>query len=197
VAAALISLIGPPASGKTTTAEFLARGLDGRLILEDYAGNPFLSEFYLGRAELALPAQLYFLYSRLGQLKLGTWPETGLVVSDYGFCQDAIYAHHNLRGEDLDVYRRLASATQGVVKPPDVLVHLDGAEATLLERIARRGRGYESAFTAAFLGHMRRAYHRAAAAASCPVISVDVERVDLREPAAREELLRRTREVLP
>ncbi len=195
--AALISLIGPPASGKTTAAEFLARGLEGRLILEDYAGNPFLAESYLGRSESALPAQLYFLYSRLGQLKLGTWPETGLVVSDYGFCQDAIYAHHNLRGEDLDVYRRLASATQGVVKPPDVLVHLDGPETTLLERIARRGRSYESAFTAEFLGGIRRACMDAAAAATCPVVRVDVGCVDLREPVAREELLRRTREVLP
>ena len=165
----LISIIGPPASGKTTLAQWLAGALPGRLILEDYAGNPFLAEAYLGRGDLALPAQLYFLFSRVAQLNPAAWRDTGFVVSDYGYCQDAVYAGRNL--------------SAGVC--------LDGAEDVLLERIARRGRQYETAFSAGFLSDLRQAYREVAAEAACPVIAVDSGAVNLMNEPAREELMQR------
>ena len=81
MAAALISIIGPPASGKTTMAHWLAEALPGRLILEDYAGNPFLPGSYQGREELALPAQLYFLFSRVSQLNREAWAGQGAAAA--------------------------------------------------------------------------------------------------------------------
>ena len=170
----LISIIGPPAVGKTTLAEALAEELPAEIIYEDYAGNPFLADFFLGRRQFALPAQLYFLFSRLGQLNPAAMTDGGTVVSDYGFCQDAAYAAANLSESDLAVYHRLAGAVGKMVKPPDLLIHLDGAEDILLERIARRGRRHEATFTADFLARMRRAYREIVATADCPVIGIDV-----------------------
>jgi deoxyadenosine/deoxycytidine kinase len=196
MAAALVSIIGPPASGKTTVAQWLAEALDARLIREDYQGNPFLSESYLGRADLVLPAQLYFLYSRVAQLCRANWPAAGVAVSDYGFCQDAAYADINLSAADLAVYRRVAAPAGDVVKRPDVLICLDGSDAVLLDRIARRGRRHETVFTADFLESMRRAYRRIADAAECPVVSVDTGRVNLLEKPAQTELTGRIQELL-
>ncbi len=197
MAAGLLSIIGPPAAGKTTTAEWLAEALPARLIREDYAGNPFLGEAYEGQRQQALACQLYFLFSRLRQLNLAAWPEADLAVSDYGFCQDGIFAAGGLSGADLAVYRGLAGPAGERVKRPDLLIHLDGGAELLLERIARRGRPYERRFTDAFIERLRRAYRHAAAGAECPVIAVDVGAVDLRAQPARSRLLRQIRERLP
>ena len=194
---ALISIIGPPAAGKTTTAEWLADEVAGRLILEDYAGNPFLARSYLGDSSCSLPAQLYFLFSRVRQLNLSAWPAEGLAVSDYGFCQDGVFARQNLSAEDLATYRRVAGPAASLVKGPDVLIHLDGDEQVLLERIGRRGREYERNFTAEFIAAMRGAYHQQAEQAACPVLAVDVGKVDLCDGQARSELLKAVKETLP
>ncbi len=196
MSAVLISIIGPPAVGKTTLAEALAVKLPAEIIYEDYTGNPFLADFFLGRRQFALPAQLYFLFSRLSQLNPAAFSSAETVVSDYGFCQDAAYAAANLPESDMAVYHRLAGAVEKIVKPPDLLIHLDGAENILLERIARRGRRYEATFTADFLARMRRAYREIVAKADCPVIGIDVGEVDLREESVRKKLLRDVREAL-
>jgi deoxyadenosine/deoxycytidine kinase len=197
MSAKLISLIGPPAVGKTTLAENLvrelARGLgdtsSAELIREDYAGNPFLAASYAGVAEAQLPGQLYFLFSRVSQLAEKNWPASGVRVSDYGFCQDRLYARLRLDDAEFQTYECVVSQIERQVRPPDVLLHLDAAEPTLLERIARRGRGYEAAITADFLRTIRRSYNEAVAAASCPVIHVACDRVDVRSESDCASLL--------
>ena len=196
MSARLISIIGPPASGKTTLAQWLAQVLPARLVLEDYAGNPFLPQSYLGQQDLALPAQVCFLFSRLAQLKRDAWPADGLVVSDYGFCQDSVYASRNLAGADWDSYRRLAEQVERAVKPPDVLIHLDAPEPVLLERIARRGRSYERAFSAEFLAGLRESYRQFCPGGDCKVIRLDSVEVNLLDGAQRASVLDRVKQAL-
>ncbi len=196
MSARLISIIGPPASGKTTLAELLAGDLPAEVIHEDYAGNPFLAESYLGREEFALQSQLYFLFSRLSQLNLQLWPAEGTYVSDYGFCQDAVYAGVNLCRTDLAVYRRFAAGTDRMVKAPDVFISLAGSEDMLLGRIAQRGREHERVFTREFLAGLGRAYDDVLASATCPVIEVDVGAVDITSDADLAKLLGRVREAM-
>ena len=111
-------------------------------------------------------------------------------------CQDAVYAARNLTAGDLAVYHRLAGPAAKRVKPPDLIIHLDGAESLLLERIARRGRRHEACFAADFLSWMRRAYEEVAASAGCPVLAVDVGAVNLMEAGPRRELVGKVREAL-
>jgi len=196
VTAALVSIIGPPASGKTTLAERLAAELPAELVREDYAGNPFLVEAYGGVAQARLPSQLYFLMSRVGQLSLLAWPEQGVRVSDYGFCQDRIFAQVTLSAEDWSAYQRAADRLGRLIRPPDVLIHLDADEATLLARIAARGRAFERAITAQFLAAMRRSYAQAAAEVGCPVLRVDTMVTDLRNAAACAPLVAQVRSAL-
>jgi deoxyadenosine/deoxycytidine kinase len=188
VTCALVSIIGPPAAGKTTLAEHLAAELPAELIREDYAGNPFLLEAYSGVAGARLPSQLYFLMSRVGQLSLLGWPESGLRVSDYGFCQDRLFARATLSAEDWPVYERAADRLGRLVKPPHVLIHLDADEATLLARMAASARAHERFIAADFLSALRRSYTEAAQQADCPVLRVDGA-MDLRQPARRAPLI--------
>src|SRR5258705_8548035 len=62
-----IAIEGPISAGKTALAKRLAARLDATAVLED-AENPFLADFYAGRAGAALQAQLFYLLNRHRQL---------------------------------------------------------------------------------------------------------------------------------
>jgi len=187
--AKLISIIGPPAAGKTTLAEHLARELPAEMIREDYAGNPFLAESYAGSPQARFPAQLHFLMSRVGQLSVANWFGQGSVISDYGFCQDRIFARMRLGREEYRMYERVAGRLEGLVQPPDLLILLDASNETLLNRIDQRGRTFERVMDAAFLSAIRNACNEAAKAAACPVIRIDCDTIDLRQAAARKPII--------
>jgi deoxyguanosine kinase len=197
VTATLISIIGPPASGKTTLARYLGESLGAQLVFEDFESNPFLADSYTGCDTAALPAQLHFLLSRVAQLNERHWPGEGLVVSDYGFCQDQLYASFKLEEGEYRFYFELADWLSEQVIPPSLVIRLDAPVATLQSRIAARGRGYEIGIDEAFLTEMRDAYNVVQRELACPVVRVDTEQVDLRTPEAREALLAQVRAKLP
>ncbi len=193
MSASLVSIIGPPAVGKTTLAEFLCEDLPAEIIREDYAGNPFLVDSYVGQQRWCLPAQLYFLLGRVSQLSASSWPPGGLFVSDYGYCQDRIYARERLARADFSAYCAVADRFDGLVHAPDVIIHLDAPEELLLERIAARGRDFEQVMDAGFLGRMRARYARYASGCNCPVVAADCGSVDFRSRERREDLVARVR----
>ena len=185
MSAKLISLIGPPAVGKTTLAALLAADMGAELILEDFDQNPFLAESYVGGEGSRLPAQLYFLLSRVRQLSRTTWPAAGVRVSDYGFCHDRLYAELKLGPEDLAVYETVARRVEGYVKPPDVTVHLDAPADVLRRRILDRGRSFEAVMDEGFLSAMRARYNALVARIDCAVVRVDCGAVDVRDGRQR------------
>jgi deoxyadenosine/deoxycytidine kinase len=197
MSAPLVSVVGPPAAGKTTVARSLARLLDARLIREDYKGNPFLPQAYVSGGEANLPCQLYFLMTRARQLALCDWPEEGLAVSDYDFCQDGIYARRRLEAEDFALYRRIAVRVEPHVRKADVMIHLDAGTPELLRRIHCRGRTFEKAMTEGFLEEIRRAYHKPELdQAARRLIRVDTEKTDLRDEEEVMRLAKKVRELL-
>ncbi|MHC4294843.1 MAG: deoxynucleoside kinase [Planctomycetota bacterium] len=196
MSASLISVVGAPAAGKTTVAECIAAELPAQLIREDYAGNPFLADSYAAAEDARLPAQFYFLFSRLTQLAEARWAKEGIFVSDYGFCQDRLFAKARLSEEDFRIYRRMADPVAELVHGADLIISLDASVETLLKRIAERGRNYERALTREFLAGMRAEYEGISDRVQCPVIDVDTETLDVREAAQREQLISMIREKL-
>ena len=67
-----IAIEGNIGSGKTTLAKKLSKDLESRLLLEEFAENPFLPKFYKSPEENALPLELFFMAERYHQLKAST-----------------------------------------------------------------------------------------------------------------------------
>ena len=64
-----ITIEGNIGAGKTTLAQLLAKKTDARLILEEFADNPFLPKFYENPKQYAFPLELFFMAERYKQLK--------------------------------------------------------------------------------------------------------------------------------
>jgi deoxyadenosine/deoxycytidine kinase len=124
------------------------------------------------------------------------WPAEGVVVADYGFCQDRLFAEMRLPAEDFPLYEQVWARLAPIVRPPDVLICLEAAEPVLLERIARRGRTFESPIDAGFLAAQRAAYAGVTDRATCPVLRIDAAAQDLRRASVRADLVKRLREML-
>ena len=193
MAAKLISIIGAVSAGKTTLAELLCNQLGGQCICEDYTGNPFLEDSYLGETALDLPAQLYFLNSRVSQLNLPVWPVEGLFVSDYGFSQDRIFAEWKLKGQDIETYNFIAGKMAKFVKQPDMLIHLDVDIETLLARIVTRGRNYETVFTRDFLEYLREKQFDIEIPENCGFLRIDCRCTDFRDPQVLADIVDKIR----
>src|SRR5690349_7015312 len=92
-----IAIEGPIGAGKSALAERLATRLDAPVVHED-GENPFLADFYAGRAGAALQAQLFFLLDRHRQLsslrQANLFAQT--TIADYLFERDKIFAYLNL-----------------------------------------------------------------------------------------------------
>src|SRR3954462_5180132 len=94
-----ITIEGNIGAGKTTLARVLAEKLNAGLILEEFAENPFLANFYENPEKYALPLELFFMAERYKQLKeflqTGSLFE-GRTVCDYMFTKCLLFAKINL-----------------------------------------------------------------------------------------------------
>jgi deoxyguanosine kinase len=153
---------GPIGVGKTSLARRLAGSLEAELVLEQDAQNPFLERFYKNPKAGALPAQLFFLFQRAQQL--GGLKQQDLFaprrVADYLFEKDRLFASLTLDPAEMSLYEQVASRLDVDPPKPDLVVYLQAPVETLLQRIARRGIGYENAIDAAYLARLNDAYAR-------------------------------------
>src|SRR5688572_32904390 len=134
-----IAIEGPIGVGKTSLAERLSTRLDATAVLED-TENPFLADFYGGRAGAALQTQLFYLLNRHRQqvsLRQGDLFAQS-TVCDYLFDKDKIFAYLNLDDNELFIYQRLYELLARDVPQPDLVVYLQ-APTDVLER-RHRGR---------------------------------------------------------
>ena len=196
MSAKLVSIIGPVGVGKTTLAQKLSESLPAEVIYEDYSGNPFHAPSCQGQENLWLPSQIYFINSRAKQLCNAHWPAKGIFISDYGFCQDKIFAEAKLTGRALDAYHYISAQIARIVQPPSVMIHLDASVATLQKRIADRGRDYEATFTNEFLALLRERHFDINTSENCPLIQIDCDKIDLLKPQAITEISDQIREAI-
>ncbi len=154
-----IAVEGPIGVGKTSLVQLLGRRFEGVMILEDVT-NPFLPSFYEGRPGSAFQVQIYFLLSRFQQQReisqLHLFQR--LVLADYTFPKDRIFAYLNLDDSDLKVYEKLYPVLEQEVPRPDLVIYMQGSVSVLLERIARRGREFERAIDPDYLVRLSEAY---------------------------------------
>jgi len=147
--------------GKTSLCRLLAEEWNARLVLEPAEDNPFLASFYADPQRFAFPAQMFYLASRYAQQRDLIQPElfTDLIVSDYIYAKDRLFAAETLADEELELYDRFTSLLSGSVPDPDFVVFLDAPTEVILERISRRAIQAEQQITRDYLDSLRERYY--------------------------------------
>jgi deoxyguanosine kinase len=156
-----IAIEGVIGVGKTTLARLLQPAFEAELLLEVFEENPFLSDFYSDRARYAFQTQIFFLLSRYQQQRRGvtTILEAGKsLLSDYTFAKDSLFARINLKGDELEMYKRVHQALAEKISMPDVLVYLRADTDVLMQRIALRDRSYERNIERSYIDELNQAY---------------------------------------
>ena len=103
-----LAVDGPIGVGKTTLVEMLVKRFEAVKVLEDVS-NPFLEGFYDDRPGSAFQTELYFLLTRFKQQRdiVQQTLFDKLVVSDYTFPKNRIFAYLNLSDDELLLFDKL------------------------------------------------------------------------------------------
>ncbi len=134
-----IAIEGPVALGKSTVADRLGARFDATIVLDE-TENPFLADFYGGRAGAAFQAQLFYTLSRHRQQTQLRQSDlfSQLTVCDYLFERDKIYAYLNLDDNELFIYQRLYELLAQDVPVPDLVIYLQTPTDVLRRRLRER-----------------------------------------------------------
>jgi NTP pyrophosphatase (non-canonical NTP hydrolase) len=81
-------------------------------------------------------------------------------VSDYTFAKDSLFAHLNLRGDEVAMYERVYAALGEKIRRPNLLVFLRADLDILMGRIAARDRPYERNMDRNYIEGLRVAYEQ-------------------------------------
>lgn len=155
-----IAVEGPIGVGKTSFVELLAKKFDAHRVLENL-DNPFLQGFYEDQQGAAFQVQLFFLLSRYRQLQELEQRDLfqQVTILDYIFPKDKIFAYLNLDDSELLIYDKLYAMLEEQVTKPDLVIFLQAETRTLVERISRRNREYESQISDAYINEVNKAYN--------------------------------------
>lgn len=148
--------------GKTSLAKLLADHFAGKLLLEKHEENPFLEDFYRDPRHYAFPTQLFFLLSRYRQQQ--EIPQRDLfhdiLIADYIFAKDRIFASLNLEERELFLYDKVASLLERDISHPDLVIYLQSNTTRLMANIRKRDRSYERNISEEYIRALNEAYNK-------------------------------------
>jgi deoxyadenosine/deoxycytidine kinase len=183
---------GPIGAGKTSLARRLAARLSTELMLEQPAENPFLERFYEDMPRYALPVQLFFLFQRARMLEPLAQPDMfgRPTIADFLLDKDPLFARLTLSADELALYEKIYAALRPRSPSPDLVIYLQAQPSTLIERVRRRGAGYERGIDEEYLAMLADAYSRFFYHyTQAPVLIVNSENLNFVERDADFELL--------
>jgi deoxyadenosine/deoxycytidine kinase len=176
-----ITVEGNIGAGKTTLSNLLAKHFDARLILEQFADNPFLPKFYEDPKQYAFPLELFFMAERFKQLKELLQQRDlfqSVTISDYLFTKCLLFAKVNLPDDEFGLYQRLFEIIHQQLIQPDILVYLHAPVSRLQQNIKKRGRSYEQGIPDAYLLSIQETYTHYIKQHNTKTIFVDASNAD-------------------
>ena len=176
-----ITIEGNIGAGKTTLANLLAKQLNARIILEEFADNPFLPKFYDNPNQYAFPLELFFMAERYKQLKEMVHTKElfqTVTVSDYLFTKCLLFAKVNLPEEEFRLYQKLFDIIHQQLVFPDVLIYLHAPVNKLQQNIKKRNRPFEQAIPDEYLFNIQETYTHYIKQHNIKTIFVDASNAD-------------------
>lgn len=168
--------------GKSSLAQIIAERWKAVLIEENFAENPFLEKFYQNKEAYAFQTQLFFLLDRHKQLQNSALQSDlfhDLLVSDYTYEKDQIFAAQNLQESEYAMYEQVANTLNKGVPHPDLVVYLQASVPTLLDRIHGRGRAMEKSIEGSYLKALMDRYdHHFWNYPYAPVLIINTDHID-------------------
>jgi deoxyguanosine kinase len=177
-----IAIEGAIGVGKTTLARLIRGEFGAELLLEVFEENPFLKDFYKDRERYAFQTQIFFLLSRYRQQHevVEETLKCSSLISDYTFAKDSLFAHLNLKGDELLMYESVHSALAEKIPLPDLVVYLRAETDVLMERIAFRDRVYERDMDRDYIDAVNRAYEEFFLTYDhSPVLAIDTNSINI------------------
>jgi 2-amino-4-hydroxy-6-hydroxymethyldihydropteridine diphosphokinase len=156
-----LAIEGNIGAGKTSLATKISDDFNAKLILERFAENPFLPNFYKDKSRYAFPLEMSFLADRYQQYMDDTNQFDlfkNFMVSDYDIFKSLIFAKVTLQKDEFELYRKIFNFMYKEVKKPRIYVYLYQSTERLLEQIKMRGRDYEMGIDAQYLEKINRGY---------------------------------------
>ena len=151
---------GPIGVGKTSLAELLSKELGARLVLEDFEDNPFLPDFYNDPERFGFQTQLFFLLQRYRQQQDLRQVDMfqKLLITDYMFVKDRLFASLNLGDKEMHLYDTVASLLERNIIKPDLVIYLQADTDVLMKNIEKRGRSMERNVTWEYIDALNQVY---------------------------------------
>lgn len=156
-----ITIEGNIGAGKTTLAHILSKHFNARLILEEFADNPFLPKFYENQQQYAFPLELFFMAERYKQLKELIHTKDlfqNITISDYLFTKCLLFAKVNLPEEEFRLYQKLYDIIYQQLTQPDILIYLHVPVKQLQANIKKRNRSFELGIVDDYLFKLQQTY---------------------------------------
>lgn len=176
-----VTIEGNIGAGKTTLSHLLTRHYNARLILEEFADNPFLPKFYENPGQYAFPLELFFMAERYKQLRelLQTKDMFHQVtISDYLFTKCLLFAKVNLPEEEFRLYQKLFDIINPQIVQPDILIYLHSPVSKLQENIKKRNRSYEKEIPNDYLFNLQETYTQYIKQHNIKTLFVDASNAD-------------------
>ncbi len=156
-----IAIEGNIGSGKTTLANKIANDYNAKLVLERFAENPFLPNFYKDQGRYAFPLEMSFLADRYQQYSDDTTQYDlfkNFMVSDYDIYKSLIFAKITLQKDEYDLYKKIFNFMYKEIQKPKIYIYLYQTTERLLANIKKRGRSYEQDIAPEYLENINTSY---------------------------------------
>jgi len=176
-----ITIEGNIGAGKTTLAHLLAKRFNARLVLEQFADNPFLPKFYENPQQYAFPLELFFMAERFKQLKELIQQKDlfqNLTITDYLFTKCLLFAKINLSEDEFRLYQRLFEIMYQQLLQPEILIYLHAPVNKLQQNIKKRNRPYEQKIPDDYLFSIQKTYTHYIRQHNLKTVFVDVSNAD-------------------
>ena len=176
-----IAVEGNIGAGKTTLSQLLSQHYNAKLMLEEFAENPFLIKFYENPQQYAFPLELFFLAERFKQqqdlIKTADLFQS-VTISDYLFTKCLLFAKVNLPEEEYRLYQKMYEVFSQQLTQPDVLIYLHAPVNKLQSNIKKRNRKFEQSIPDEYLFKLQETYTSYIKQHNLKTIFVDASNAD-------------------